>query len=98
MQNVHYEETWSGRTQLPERFTSAALPLVLLGCLWVVQANPGTNARLEEYEGRMVVAIDLSFENSPPDTAAQTEFSSLLKIVSGTEFSAVRVRDSLQAL
>src|SRR5690242_10730905 len=57
-----------------------------------------TNARLEDYEGRSIVSVELTFENSPPDQGAQAEFLSLLKVASGTEFSAVRVRDSLQAL
>jgi outer membrane protein insertion porin family len=61
-------------------------------------ANPRSNARLEDYEGRLVVSIELVFENSPPDSATQAEFLSLLKVAAGTEFSAVRVRDSLQAL
>src|SRR5690349_16845691 len=55
------------------------------------------NPRLEDYEGRSIVSVELTFENSPLDQAAQAEFLSLLKVASGTEFSAVRVRDSLQA-
>ena len=50
------------------------------------------NARLEDYEGRPIVAVELTFENSPADQAAQSEFLSLLKVASGTEVSAVRVR------
>jgi outer membrane protein insertion porin family len=60
-------------------------------------ANPRSNV-LEDYEGRLIVSIELIFENSPSDSAAQAEFLSLLKVAAGTEFSAVRVRDSLQAL
>jgi outer membrane protein assembly factor BamA len=60
--------------------------------------SPSSSARLEDYEGRLVVSIDLVLENSPADSAIEAEFLSLLKVVAGTEFSAVRVRDSLQAL
>ena len=74
--------------------------LLLLICYIAVAANGNAlgNARLEEYEGRLIVSIDLTFENSSADSAAQAEFLSLLKVAAGTEFSAVRVRDSLQAL
>jgi outer membrane protein assembly factor BamA len=57
-----------------------------------------TDARIEDYEGRQITSIEVVFEGSPPDAAAQTEFLSLLKVAPNTEFSAVRVRDSLQSL
>jgi outer membrane protein insertion porin family len=53
---------------------------------------------LEEYEGRRIATIEIAFENSPHDAEAEAEFLSLLKIAPNTEFSAVRVRDSLQSL
>ena len=53
---------------------------------------------MDEYEGRLITTIDVVFEGSPPDPAAQSDFLSILKIAPNTEFSAVRVRDSLQAL
>lgn len=53
---------------------------------------------IDDYEGRQVTTIEIVFEGSPPDTAAQADFLSILKIVPNTEFSAVRVRNSLQAL
>src|SRR6202022_3382238 len=59
---------------------------------------PVRDARIEDYEGRPITAIELVFEGSPPDPAAQAEFLSLLRVVPNTEFSAVRVRESLQAL
>jgi len=74
---------------------NCVLLLVLL-CNFVQAANP--NPRLEDYEGRLIVSIELAFENAPADSASQAEFMSLLKVASGTEFSMVRVRDSLQAL
>jgi outer membrane protein insertion porin family len=51
-----------------------------------------------EYEGRLIAAIEVAFEQSPADASAQSEFLSLLKVTQNTPFSAVRVRDSLQAL
>ncbi|HSB28758.1 MAG TPA: hypothetical protein VLE19_12915, partial [Pyrinomonadaceae bacterium] len=64
----------------------------------VVNADSPPNARLEDYEGRLIVAVELTFENSPADAASQAEFLSLLKVAAGTEFSAVHVRESLEAL
>jgi outer membrane protein insertion porin family len=53
---------------------------------------------MDEYEGRLITAVEVVFEGSPADPAAQSDFLSILKIAPNTEFSAVRVRDSLQAL
>jgi outer membrane protein insertion porin family len=53
---------------------------------------------LDQYEGRQIVSIELVFEGSQQDPAAQAQFLSLLKITPNSEFSAVRIRDSLQAL
>ncbi len=53
---------------------------------------------MDEYEGRLITTIEVVFEGSPGDPAAQSDFLSILKIAPNTEFSAVRVRDSLQAL
>ena len=75
------------------------LLLVLLFTFTVVTfAKTAGGPRLEDYEGRLIVSIELAFENSPPDSASQAEFLSLLRIAAGTPFSAVKVRDSLQAL
>ena len=53
---------------------------------------------MDEYEGRLITAIEVVFEGSPADPAAQSDFLTVLKVAANTEFSAVRVRDSLQAL
>ena len=86
------------------RFTGRVLTrsvlLVFLCLLFFsgTHAKDLTDARIEDYEGRLITAIELAFEASPPDAGAQTEFLSLLKVAPNTEFSAVRVRESLQAL
>src|SRR5436190_4078318 len=64
----------------------------------MTQAAPAKNARIEDYEGRQISAIELVFEGTPNEPAAQAEFLSLLKVAPNTQFSAVHVRDSLQAL
>ncbi|CAN5579492.1 hypothetical protein BH20ACI3_BH20ACI3_41390 [soil metagenome] len=53
---------------------------------------------MDEYEGRLITTIEVVFEGSQSDPVAQSDFLSILKIAPNTEFSAVRVRDSLQAL
>lgn len=53
---------------------------------------------LGDYEGRPIAAIEISFEGSPRDEAAETEFLALLRAAVGNEYSAVGVRDSLDDL
>jgi len=96
MQDVTFEMTLS---RVGERLAKSTLLFLLLCCSFATGiAEPTSNARLEDYEGRLIVAVDLSFENSPGDSASQAEFLSLLKVAAGTELSVVRVRESLQAL
>jgi outer membrane protein assembly factor BamA len=52
----------------------------------------------DAYEGRQITAIEIVFEGSQPDAAAEASFMAILKVVPNTEFSAVKIRDSLQAL
>ncbi|HSE32265.1 MAG TPA: POTRA domain-containing protein [Pyrinomonadaceae bacterium] len=65
---------------------------------WTIANASSSDVRIEDYEGRLISAIDLTFEGTAPDPSAQVELISLLKVAPNTEFSAVRVRDSLQAL
>jgi outer membrane protein assembly factor BamA len=55
-------------------------------------ANPG------DFEGRPIADVEIVFDGSPPDATAQAEFLALLKVTPQTEYSAARIRDSLQAL
>lgn len=56
---------------------------------------PGDNG---DYDGRPVASVEISFEGAAADEAVQAEFMTMLKIGPNTEYSAARVRDSLQAL
>jgi outer membrane protein insertion porin family len=67
---------------------------ILLGASCLVPAA----AELADYEGRPIASVEIVFEGSPPDAAVQTDLMSLLKVAPNTDFSAVRIRDSLQAL
>jgi outer membrane protein insertion porin family len=63
-----------------------------------VHADVARNARIEDYEGRQITAVDLVFEGTANEPNAIADFMALLKVAPNTQFSAVRVRDSLQAL
>ena len=55
-------------------------------------------AQVGDYEGRPVAGVEVFLEGSPADARAQVEFQSLIKIASGSEYSAVKTRQSLQDL
>ena len=61
-------------------------------------ALPNDERGFDAYEGRLVSAIEIVFEGSQPDASAEASFLTVLKVTPNTEFSAVRVRESLQAL
>lgn len=64
----------------------------------IVQGATAKEARIEDYEGRQIVAVELVFEGSRQIAAVQSDFVSLLRVAPNTPYSAVRVRESLQAL
>jgi outer membrane protein insertion porin family len=53
---------------------------------------------LSKYEGRNVVSVEVVLEGVPRDERAEADLRSLLTVVPGTQFAAVRVRESLLAL
>ena len=55
-------------------------------------------AQVGDYEGRPVAGVEVVLEGSPADPLTQAEFQSLLKIISGAEYSAVKARQSLHDL
>ena len=86
---VREPQGWKGRLSI-----LAVLIALLLATF--VTANAGSI--LDEYEGRTIGSIEITFEGSPSDPAAESEFLSIIKIIPNTPFSAVAARDSLQAL
>ncbi|HZE64267.1 MAG TPA: hypothetical protein VE056_10315, partial [Pyrinomonadaceae bacterium] len=72
--------------------------LLLIALLLATFVNANADSLLQEYEGRAITSIEIAFEGSPSDPAAESEFLSIIKILPNTQFSAVAVRDSLQAL
>ena len=51
-----------------------------------------------DFEGRAIATIEVSFEGSPSDAAAETEFLATLRSVLGGQYSAVSVREALDEL
>jgi outer membrane protein insertion porin family len=85
---------------LPEAPNIRLLLILLLVLVFSGNAAGKTakSVRIEDYEGRQITAVDLVFEGTPENPNVQAEFLALLKVAANTQFSAVRVRDSLQAL
>ena len=75
-------------------------PIILLVSLFISRADGAglKEVRIEDYEGRQIVAVELVFEGSRTFPTVQAEFMTLLRVAPNTPFSAVRVRESLQAL
>jgi outer membrane protein insertion porin family len=53
---------------------------------------------LSKYEGRTVASVEVVYEGAARDATAEADLRRLLTIAPNTTFSAVRVRESLQAL
>ena len=66
--------------------------------LLLLSASQNVFAQVGDYEGRPVAAVEVVLEGSPVDPVAQSEFQSLVKIVAGGEYSAVKARQSLHDL
>jgi outer membrane protein insertion porin family len=77
--------------------------LITVAAAFLIAAGGSVRARaaspdVGDYDGRVIAAVEVVLEGSPPDPAAQGEFASILTIRAGDEYQAVRARDSLKAL
>jgi outer membrane protein insertion porin family len=90
------------RKQKAESRKAAAAKRILLFCLlptaYCLLFFATAVAQVGDYEGRPVSAVDVVFEGTPADPSAQAEFKAMLKIVAGSEYSAVNVHQSLHDL
>ncbi|HEU4479110.1 MAG TPA: POTRA domain-containing protein [Pyrinomonadaceae bacterium] len=91
--------------QVPVSFTRQRAAWKILAALILALTIPLTTVAFandergfDAYEGRLITSIEIVFEGSPPDPTAEASFLAVLKVAPNTEFSAVKVRDSLQAL
>ncbi len=94
---VAVETYWRGRISSQLLFRCSTLLLIACHAFSIANAS-SSDVLMQDYEGRLITAIELDFEGSAPDEIDEAQLISLLKIAPNTEFSAVRVRDSLQAL
>jgi outer membrane protein insertion porin family len=79
--------------------SNLALLLLLFSFALVrVEGKAAKDAKIEDYEGRQVVSVELVFEGPAGSPTTQADFLALLRVTANTPFSAVRVRESLQAL
>lgn len=78
----------------PRVFQAVILVSILLA--FFVNANASSN--FDEYEGRQISSIEITFEGSPPDSSAEAEFLSIIRILPNSEFSVAGIRKSLQDL
>ena len=79
--------------------TLTTFKVVLLLFLFLAASPNGkANSTFDQYEGRIIVAVEVTFEGSPADPPAEAEFLSIIRIPPNSEFSAVAVRNALQAL
>src|SRR5215208_6088048 len=75
------------------------LLLILLAFVFMTAHGKAIkDARIEDYEGRQITAVELIFEGTANEPNAQAEFLALLEVAPNTQFSAVHVRESLQSL
>src|SRR5262245_58167778 len=88
----------AGSSQNYIRSQWCLLVLLLTVVLSSSVALAHVDVSMEDFEGRQIASIEIVFENSQPDPGAQAEFLSLLRVAPNTEFSTIRIRESLQAL
>ena len=72
--------------------------MFLTATMLLAVVNARANPTFAEYEGRLVSSVEIAFEGSPADPAAEAEFLSIIRVLPNTQFSAVALRESLQAL
>src|SRR5882762_3284632 len=72
--------------------------MFLTATMFLVVGMARASSTFAEYEGRLISSVEITFEGSPADPAAEAEFLTIIRVLPNTEFSAVVIRDSLQAL
>jgi outer membrane protein insertion porin family len=80
------------------KLRSSIFAIALVAALIVLPRVTLASPETGDYEGRIITSVEVVIEGSPRDAAAEAELTSLLRVASNTEYTAVRVRESLQAL
>ncbi|HKP72698.1 MAG TPA: POTRA domain-containing protein, partial [Pyrinomonadaceae bacterium] len=81
---------------LYRRFIFAILLFVACGARATGASDPPPD--LSRYEGRTIASVEVVFEGARRDTVGEAELRRRLTVAPNTPFSAVRLRESLQAL
>lgn len=79
-------------------FSFTLLLLAALIAAQSINAAIVSTPDIGDYEGRIITSVEIVIEGSPSDAAAEAEFVSLLQVANGTQYTAVRIRESLQSL
>jgi outer membrane protein insertion porin family len=80
------------------RFCFIVIVLLVAVPLAGAKDSPRLAPDLSRYEGRTIESIDLSVEEASLDEASLAELRARIRVAAGQPFSAVAVRDSLEAL
>lgn len=72
--------------------------VILTSTVLLAVVSAQADSSFDEYEGRQISAVEITFDGSPADPAAEAEFLSIIRIPPNSEFSAVAIREALQAL
>jgi len=86
-----------GRKQTAESRSRALLFCLLLTAFCLLSFGTAF-AQVGDYEHRQVASVEVVLEGTPADPSAQAEFLSLVRIRSGSEYTAVAARQSLHDL
>jgi outer membrane protein insertion porin family len=92
------EQQWIAQAQTSRSGQWRALIFIGIFLLISVSATVVAANEPPDYEGRLIASVEVVLEGSPQDAAIQTDILALLRVTPNTEYSAVRIRDSLQAL
>src|SRR5712664_2660409 len=65
--------------------------MFLIATLLAAPKTARASSTFEDYEGRLISSIEITFEGSPPDPSAEAEFLSIIGILPNSEFSAVNI-------
>lgn len=92
------ELLWQGRAWDSRILLQLAQIVLAVLLLFLTPTLLLADVEIAQYEGRLVTGVELVLEGSPPDQVVQGDLLTLVRVTPNTEFSLVRVRDSLQAL
>src|SRR4029453_10908255 len=88
---------WEPHGRAGRRKATLLRAVFLVSILLAAFAGAHAGSLFDEYEGRQITSIEVAFEGSPADAAVEAEFLSIIRILPNSQFSAVAIREALQA-